>query len=115
MLTFACTVGGSLVGMLLRRILPRQHLQNDSKDVLKLGAGVIATLSALVLELLIGSAKSSLDSVNSLIVQIGAKIITLDRALAHFGPETTDLRHRIHRHRHAGLRPFHVGRRLPDC
>jgi hypothetical protein len=96
LVTFASTVGGMLVGLLLRRILPQQHLRDDSKDVLKLGAGVIATLSALVLGLLVGSAKSSFDSVNSLIVQMGAKIITLDRALAHYGPETADLRQRIH-------------------
>jgi hypothetical protein len=93
--TFLCTVGGALVGMLLRPVLPQQHLRDDSKDVLKLGAGVIATLTALVLGLLVGSAKSSFDSVNSLIVQIGAKTITLDRALAHYGPETKELRNQI--------------------
>jgi hypothetical protein len=94
--TFACTVGGALVGMLLRQLLPPHHLRDDSRDVLKLGAGVIATLTALVLGLLVGSAKSSFDSVNSLIVQIGAKTITLDRALAHYGPETKELRNQIH-------------------
>lgn len=73
LVTFASTVGGILVGLLLRRILPQQHLRDDSKDVLKLGAGVIATLSALVLGLLVGSAKSSFDSVNSLIVQMGRR------------------------------------------
>ncbi len=93
---FAGTVGGALVGMLLRQVLPPHHLRDDSRDVLKLGAGVIATLTALVLGLLVGSAKSSFDSVNSLIVQIGAKIITLDRALAHYGPETKELRNQIH-------------------
>ena len=93
--TFVCTVGGALVGMLLRPVLPQHHLRDDSKDVLKLGAGVIATLTALVLGLLVGSAKSSFDSVNSLIVQIGAKTITLDRALAHYGPETKELRDQI--------------------
>ena len=94
--TFACTVGGALVGMLLRQVLPPHHLRDESKDVLKLGAGVIATLTALVLGLLVGSAKSSFDSVNSLIVQIGTKIIALDRALAHYGPETKELRNQIH-------------------
>jgi hypothetical protein len=94
--TFACTVGGALVGMRLRRVLPQHHLRDDSRDVLKLGAGVIATLTALVLGLLVGSAKSSFDSVNSLIVQIGAKTITLDRALVHYGPETKELRNQFH-------------------
>jgi len=61
--TFVCRVGGALVGMLLRQVLPQQRLRDDSKDVLKLGAGVIATLTALVLGLLVGSAKSLFDSV----------------------------------------------------
>ncbi len=93
--TFACTVGGALLGMLLRQVLPQDHLCDDSKDVLKLGAGVIATLTALVLGLLVGSAKSSFDSVNSLIVQFGAKIITLDRVLSNYGSETQELRGQI--------------------
>lgn len=93
--TFACTVGGALVGMLLRQVLPQHHLRDDSKDILKLGAGMIATLTALVLGLLVGSAKGSFDSVNSLIVQIGARIITIDRALVHYGPETKELRGQI--------------------
>jgi hypothetical protein len=94
-LTFTCTLGGALVGLLLRRVLPQHHLREDSKDALKLGAGVMATLAALVLGLLVGSAKSSFDSVNSLIMQVGAKIITLDRVLAHYGPETSELRDQI--------------------
>lgn len=49
-MTFACTMGGALLGMLLRRFLPEHHLHDESKDVLKLGAGVIATLTALVFQ-----------------------------------------------------------------
>ena len=57
-ITFTCIFGGALIGILLRTILPEQHLRDDSKDVIKLGAAVIATLTALVLGLLVGSAKS---------------------------------------------------------
>jgi hypothetical protein len=54
-LAFACLFGGALLGMSLRRILPEHHLA-DSKDVVKLGMGLIATMSALVLGQLIASA-----------------------------------------------------------
>ncbi len=96
LLTFACTVGGATVGMLLRPWLPQHHLRDDSKDVIKLGAGVIATLAALVLGLLVGSAKSSFDAVNTLVVQTGAKILLADRALAQYGPEAKEIRERLH-------------------
>jgi len=61
-LAFACLFGGALFGMLLRRILPEHHLTADSKDVVKLGMGLIATMSALVLGQLIASAKDFYDT-----------------------------------------------------
>jgi hypothetical protein len=58
-IAFACLFGCALLGMLLRRILPERHLTADSKDVVKLGMGLIATMLALVLGLLIALAKGS--------------------------------------------------------
>lgn len=78
--------------MLLRSIVPEHHLSADSKDIVKLGMGLIATMSALVLALLIASAKSSHDTQNGEIVQMSADFIQLDRVLAHYGPETKDAR-----------------------
>ena len=52
-IAFACVLGGALLGMSLRAILPQHHASSESKDVVKLGMGIIATLSALVLGLLI--------------------------------------------------------------
>ena len=59
--------------------------------------GLIATMSALVLGLLISSAKSSFDLENSGIQQGAANIIQLDRVLAHYGPETKEIRERFRR------------------
>ena len=56
-IVFACVFGGALLGMFLRTVLPEHHLREDSKDVVKVVTGLIATLSALVLGLLIASAK----------------------------------------------------------
>jgi hypothetical protein len=60
-LIFVLTLGGILLGALLRRALPEHHLGKESQDVVRLGVGLIATLAALVLGLLIASAKSSFD------------------------------------------------------
>lgn len=61
-IVFACVSGGALLGMLLRRVLPEDHLNNDSRDVVKLGMGLLATMAALVLGLLIASAKGQYDA-----------------------------------------------------
>jgi len=91
-IVFACTFGGAVVGMILRAVLPEHHLSTESKDVVKLGTGLIATLSALVLGLLIASAKSSFDAQRTGFQQLAANIVLLDRTLARYGPETKDAR-----------------------
>jgi len=89
---FGCVFGGALVGMFLRAVLPERHLSPETKDVVKLGMGLIATMAALVLSLLIASAKSSFDTQRSELAQLSANIILLDRVLALYGPETKDAR-----------------------
>ena len=89
---FGCVFGGALVGMFFRAVLSERHLSAESKDVVKLGMGLIATMAALVLSLLIASAKSSFDTQRSVLAQLSANIILLDRVLALYGPETKDTR-----------------------
>ena len=60
-IAFLFVLGGAFLGAFLGKILPAQHLADDTKDVFRLGVGLIATLSALVLGLLIASAKTSYD------------------------------------------------------
>jgi hypothetical protein len=95
LITFVCVFGGALLGLFLRNILPNQHLRDDSKDAVKTGVAMIATLSALVLGLLISSAKDSLDTMNTAFVQSGAHIIMLDRVLKFYGPETKEVREQL--------------------
>ena len=92
LIVLVCVFGGSILGMVLHTILPEQHLSADSKDVIKLGMGLIATMSALVLALLTNSAKGSFDTQRNELTQMSANIILLDRVLAHYGPETKDAR-----------------------
>jgi hypothetical protein len=92
LLVLGCVFGGALIGMYLRTILPEHHLGDESKDVVKLVTGLVATLSALVLGLLIASAKSSFDTINEGVRLSAARVIVLDRALAQYGPEAKDLR-----------------------
>jgi hypothetical protein len=84
-----------LLGSFLRSRLPEQHLRDDSKDVVKVASGMIATLVALVIGLLVSSAKSTYDQANAGITQMGAKIILLDHLLRRYGPETSPIRARL--------------------
>jgi Protein of unknown function (DUF4239) len=89
---FCCIFGGALLGMWLRKVLPEQHLNADTKELVKLGVGLIGTMSALLLGLLVASAKSSYDQRSGELTQMAANIMLLDRALAHYGPATSDTR-----------------------
>jgi hypothetical protein len=91
-IVFGAVFGGALVGMMLRAWLPEHHLSADSRDVVKLGMGLIATITALVLGLLIASAKSSFDTQRSGLAQLAANVALLDRTLAHYGPEAKPVR-----------------------
>jgi len=93
--TFICAFGGALIGLFLASILPEHHLSKESKDAIKMGAGFIATLTALVLGLLITSAKDSFDAINNSMAQGGSRIILLDRVLANYGPETQAIREKL--------------------
>jgi hypothetical protein len=85
-------VGGVLVGALLRRVLPEHHLDSHAKDVVRLGCALIATISGLVLGLLINSAKTNFDTQRDEIRQLTANIILLDHLLTQFGPEARPAR-----------------------
>ena len=86
-IALACILVGTLVGMLLRNRVSGKHLDSDAKDVVRLGAGLIGTIAALVLGLLIASAKTSFDTQVIQVKQLTADVILLDQLLTHYGPE----------------------------
>jgi membrane-bound ClpP family serine protease len=92
LVVFACVFGAALLGMALHAVLPPEHLGSDSKDVVKLAMGLIATMAALVLGLLTSSAKSTYDAQDAEIKQVAANVIVLDRIVARYGPETVPVR-----------------------
>ena len=89
---FVSLVGASLLGRRVRRYLPEDHLSADSRDAVKLAMGLVATMTALVLGLLVSSAKGTYDTARSEVIQMAAKVAFLDRALALYGPESTEAR-----------------------
>jgi hypothetical protein len=92
---FFCTFAAAIAGMVLRKKLPEDHLSEDSKDVIKLVMGLIATMAALVLGLLIASANSSYETQSGELQQVSATIVELDSILAQYGPEANEPRQRL--------------------
>jgi len=92
---FGCIASGVVAGLCLRGALPKTHINDDARDIVKLAAGLIGTLAALVLGLLISSAKSSFDTMNEGLKIGGARLITLDRVLARYGKETEPIRQEL--------------------
>jgi hypothetical protein len=90
--TFACLVGATIAGIVVGRVLPDHHLSSESKDVVKLGIGLIATMAALVLGLMTASAKSSFDAEDRAVKTTAADVLLLDRVLASYGPEVKETR-----------------------
>jgi uncharacterized membrane protein YqjE len=92
---FVLMLGGILLGSLLRIALPQHHLSKDSQDVVRLGVGLIATMAALVLGLLIAAAKSSFDTQSGQVKQVTTDIILLDNLLAQYGPDAVPIRNQM--------------------
>lgn len=83
---------GAVVGALLRRLLPDHHLDDHARDIVRLGAGLVGTIAALVLGLLINSANSSYEAQRGEIRQIAANLILLDAVLDQYGEEAKPTR-----------------------
>jgi hypothetical protein len=92
LIVFLCLFGGTVIGILLGGTFPEHHLSSDSKDTVRVAMGLVATMAALVLGLLVSSAKSSYDTQSAELTDMSARVILLDRVLAHYGPETQEAR-----------------------
>jgi Protein of unknown function (DUF4239) len=94
-IVLALVFGGVLPGLLLRRFLTQDHISADSKDTVRLSMALVSTMSALVLGLLVSSAKTFYDTQSAELNQMSADIVALDRLLAHYGPETKEAREEL--------------------
>ena len=89
------TFVGALVGIWTRGRLPEHHVDSDSRDVVKLAMGLVATMTALILGLVVSSAKQTFDTENAAVNERAANMLSLDRTLARYGDETVPIRETI--------------------
>lgn len=95
LVVFVCLFGATSVGMAVSRRLPADHLDSDSKDVIKLATAVVGTLAALALALLIASARTTYENANAELRSSMARLVLLDRAMAQYGSDTNAARVRL--------------------
>lgn len=95
-IVLASVLGSAFLGMLVRRLLPDEHIGTDTKDIIRLATGLVGTILALALGLLIGSSKTYYDTQNSELIQLSAQVVLLDRTLAHYGAEAQPARGLLH-------------------
>jgi hypothetical protein len=96
-IVFGCLFAAGLLGVRVRAMLPENHLNPETKDAVKVGMGLVATMAALVLGLLVASTKGAYDTQKNEVTQMAAKIVFLDRVLANYGSETAETRDLLRR------------------
>jgi Protein of unknown function (DUF4239) len=97
LIAFICIFGGAFLGVLIRTKLPDRHLSGDTKDIVRQGTGLIATLTSLVLGLLIASANGKFEAQSSQVKQLTANVVLLDGTLTLYGQETAPIRAQLRR------------------
>ena len=92
LISFGCILASAVTGFVLARFLPEHHLNSESRDAVKMGWGIVATMSALVLGLLVASAKNTYDTANTESTETAAKLVVLNHKLVQFGPDADGVR-----------------------
>ncbi len=103
-LTLACLFGCAALGIFLHPLLPEMHRGKDTLKTVKLGIGMVITVTSLVLSLLIYSTKSNFDATETNVRAFAASIILLDRSLRAYGPDGNEAREVLSRYSDAALR-----------
>lgn len=91
-ITLVLTFGGALAGLKLRTVVPAHHLSDESRETVNRAIALVATLTALILGLVTASTKSSFDAEDAAIKDTAALLLSVDRVLARYGPETAEMR-----------------------
>jgi hypothetical protein len=94
-IVFLLACAGLFCGRGLARRLPLEHLSAEARNSAHIGIGMIATLAALVMGLMISSSKASFDERQAEIVRLATTIVLLDHALAAYGSEARGARDEV--------------------
>lgn len=94
-LVFAVILAGAFAGAMLRRRLPKHNLTEETKSLVSVSMAVVATISALVLGLLLSNANSSFNVVQGQVNALSAEILRMDQLLRRYGPDMKSAREKL--------------------
>jgi outer membrane murein-binding lipoprotein Lpp len=89
---FVVVLAGAFAGWAMRQRLPEHNLTDETKNVVSVSMATVATLSALVLGLLISNANSSFNALGSEVTTLSAQILRLDQILRRYGSDADSAR-----------------------
>jgi hypothetical protein len=89
---FVVVFVGALAGMGCRQVLPENQLGPEAKDVIRVAAGLLVTMTALVLGMLVSTANSSYQNRKDELAEMGSNFVLVDGLLASYGPDTQAIR-----------------------
>jgi hypothetical protein len=84
---FLILLGATVLGAIVRPLLPEEHKAAETVQVVQLVVGMLVTFAALVLGLLTASAKTLFDTTNDDIRVYATQLIQLDNTLRQYGSE----------------------------
>jgi hypothetical protein len=87
-IVLAVTLTGAIAGALVRRRVPQHNLSDETKSLVSVSMAVVATISALVLGLLLSNASNSFNAMQGQVTALSAEILRLDQVLRRYGPDT---------------------------
>jgi hypothetical protein len=91
-LVLVCLAGAVLLGRWLNAVLSDRHWASGTHDTVKLALGLVATMAAVLLGLLLSAAKSSYDEQKHQVIEMAARISVLDRLLEIYGNDAAPAR-----------------------
>jgi hypothetical protein len=104
LIVFICVFSAAVAGLVASRWWPQTHLDDRSKDIVKLGIGIVGTMTALVLSLMVSSVKTSFDTTDRDLRQFATNIIVLDRSIKRYGPEAASARDELRQYTASAMR-----------
>lgn len=95
-LTVCIFFAAALAGMAMQHRLPETHRSEPTQKAVQLVMGLIATMAALVLSLLVASAHTYLETQQTNVQILTRDVLLLDQTLGRYGPEAAPLRQALY-------------------
>lgn len=92
LVAFAVIFGGGLLGLLIGKVMHERHRSDATQKIVQTAMGTVSLVAALVLGLLVATAKGKFDTNNKQTEEFAASLMSLNRELVNYGPDADAIR-----------------------